>query len=217
MAKKGKGIIKMFDPERGFGFIGPEDGPDDIHFRAAVVEGSAERGLTVEYVATLGTKGQRATKVTIMDEPMKPLAEAQTGGRGGLPSNCVFSSFYLVSSETGERTLKPEIFFDAPKETAVLFTNANLTANALRMLFQGFRAFAGALNEKRMRFDKAKELFGNFYVEKVVRQNKRGMLPDIVVELFDSHKDVILSDEAEMKGFFRYLTNILCFFGDKVK
>ncbi|MGO9569895.1 MAG: cold-shock protein [Desulfomonilaceae bacterium] len=217
MAKKGKGTIKMFNPEKNFGFIRPEDGPDDIHFRGTVSDGTPREGLAVEYLANMGDRGLSATKVTILSGEVTGTAQTMPGVRGQLPAECVFATFYAISGTSGEKNLKPEIFFEAPKRAAALFKSANLSASALRMLFQGFRAFAGSLSEGRTSFDKAKEMFGNFYVEKVIRQNKRGMLPDEVVSLFDSHKDVILTDEAEMRGFLRYLTNILCYFGDKVK
>ena len=151
----------------------------------------------------------------------RPDSADRSGARpreGGAPppslaANLVFSSFY---GENGK--LHKTLFFDAPQQAAEAFQRArspDLTKTAFRMLYQGFQSFAGPLRDRRMDFDTAQERFGVFYGERVARQVQRGYLPPLVRELIDRHRDLILSSREEMLGFFRYLTNILCYFGDK--
>ncbi|MCR5349030.1 MAG: cold shock domain-containing protein [Bacilli bacterium] len=62
-----KGTVKMFDKEKGFGFIHGEDGKDYFfHYSAIVMDDykSAEKGEQVEFETEESTRGPRASKVT---------------------------------------------------------------------------------------------------------------------------------------------------------
>ena len=61
-----RGTVKWFNPEKGFGFISQEGGPDVfVHFSA--IEGAGYRNLEeneqVEFEVTQGPKGPNATNV----------------------------------------------------------------------------------------------------------------------------------------------------------
>jgi len=60
------GTVKWFNPDKGFGFITPEDGPDVfVHFSA--ITGTGFRNLDendkVEFEITSGPKGPNAANV----------------------------------------------------------------------------------------------------------------------------------------------------------
>jgi len=62
-----KGTVKMFDKEKGFGFIHGEDGKDYFfHYSAIVMDDfkTAEKGEAVEFETEESTRGPRACKVT---------------------------------------------------------------------------------------------------------------------------------------------------------
>jgi len=63
------GIVKWFNNKKGFGFITPEAGGDDVfvHFSAISMEGfkGLEEGQQVTYEVEQGDKGAQATNVQL--------------------------------------------------------------------------------------------------------------------------------------------------------
>ncbi|MDH4202847.1 MAG: cold-shock protein [Phycisphaerae bacterium] len=61
------GTVKWFDERKGFGFIIPEEGGDDlfVHHSSIVAEGfrTLKDGQKVEFEAAQGKKGLEATEV----------------------------------------------------------------------------------------------------------------------------------------------------------
>jgi len=209
-----KGYIKTYFEEKGFGFIVPDDGGGDIFFHKSVVRDRGyplQTGAPVEFQSGVDpkTRKTRASVVVILDVPgdveHPPISEP-----GDLPTECIFESFY---GDDGK--LQARLFYEAPQAAAKCFSEAGLKANQLRQLYQGLQAFVGPLSNGQISFEDAREKFGVFYVERVVRQAQRGMLPDVVRKLIDAHKELALKSREEMLGLSRYVTNILCYFGDK--
>ncbi len=62
------GIVKWFNSSKGYGFIAPDDGSDDlfIHHSEIKTEGyaSLDEGQKVQYEVGQGKKGPCATNVT---------------------------------------------------------------------------------------------------------------------------------------------------------
>ncbi|MEJ2361458.1 MAG: cold shock domain-containing protein CspD [Gammaproteobacteria bacterium] len=61
------GIVKWFSNSKGYGFISPEQGGDDIfaHFSAISMDGykTLKKGQKVEFECTQGPKGLHATEI----------------------------------------------------------------------------------------------------------------------------------------------------------
>lgn len=62
-----EGTVKWFNPDKGFGFIAPESGGDDlfVHFSAIQMDGfkTLEEGQRVSFTVTEGQKGPQASDV----------------------------------------------------------------------------------------------------------------------------------------------------------
>ncbi len=63
------GTVKWFSNAKGYGFIAPEKGGDDVfaHFSAIDMDGyrTLKQGQTVEFDVTEGPKGLQATNIKI--------------------------------------------------------------------------------------------------------------------------------------------------------
>ena len=64
-----KGTVKWFSPDKGYGFIAPDDGSEDLFVHHSEIQGTdsyktLQDGEPVEFVVGTGKKGPCATQVT---------------------------------------------------------------------------------------------------------------------------------------------------------
>lgn len=67
MTQTATGTVKWFNEAKGFGFVTPKDGGDDLFAHFNDIQGDGFKTLkdnqSVEFVATRGPKGMQATQI----------------------------------------------------------------------------------------------------------------------------------------------------------
>lgn len=65
-----QGVVKWFNQSKGFGFIKPDEGSQDVFVHYSDIQGDGFRSLSegdkVEFEVTDGDRGKKATNVTIV-------------------------------------------------------------------------------------------------------------------------------------------------------
>lgn len=64
------GTVKWFDSKKGYGFISPDDGSQDVfvHFSAIDAQGfrTLDEGQAVQFESEMGNKGPQAKMVSVV-------------------------------------------------------------------------------------------------------------------------------------------------------
>ncbi len=84
------GTVKWFNDAKGFGFIEPKEGGEDVfaHFSAIQMEGfrTLKQGGTVSFELVQGPKGQLAQNIQPVEAALEPPTDAVSATDAASPS-----------------------------------------------------------------------------------------------------------------------------------
>ena len=107
------GTVVRFDRVRGYGFVEPDGGGDDVFLHANDLEfekSDARAGVRVTFGVEAGERGQFATAVRLADEPGAPASGAQASHPR--PQTATDDDYYDVLSPVEFRHLVTELLLN---------------------------------------------------------------------------------------------------------
>ena len=112
-----RGIVKWFQPDKGYGFLEPEDGAADVFCHLSVVQASGHETLPQSAVvvceAVEGVRGLQASRILSVGPPVSGPVAARPAEIVDLPGTVKFYNpvrgFGFVSPDRGG----PEVFVHA--------------------------------------------------------------------------------------------------------
>lgn len=125
-----QGRVIRYDEVRGYGFVAPDEGGDDVFLHVNDLEFDKRKlvvGAVVEFDTEEGDRGPKASQVTLVSTPLAaPQAVAAPAPANG-------SSAFLGGGAAGPTIVLP----DTGAEDGDTVTNRQLTAEVTEMLLAG--------------------------------------------------------------------------------
>jgi CspA family cold shock protein len=130
------GRVLQFDEVRGFGFIAPDGGGEDVFLHASVYSGEPSElvpGKRLEFQVMAGDRGQKAFAVHPFQEQEKPAEQEADSGAVTAPR---------ASDDEGLCDVLSQVEFDRDVTELLLQESPSLTGGQLVQVRQGFSDFA---------------------------------------------------------------------------
>lgn len=140
-----KGRLLRFDAVRGYGFIAPEQGGEDVFLHASALHDDADRarpGMIVEFEAIAGEHGRKAVAARILHDAASPWAPEHKPSRPAARSRPVSTGDDDVDGELCEVVTEAEF----GREVADILITAvpAMTAAQIIQVRQRLAAYAQA-------------------------------------------------------------------------
>lgn len=140
-----QGIVVRFDDAKGYGFIAPDDGGDDVFVHANELSGrgtSVACGTRVEFGVLDGGRGLKAYDVRVLEQPAETAAEAPATGAS--PAAAGRATAGRAEGQSGDETC--EVFskseFTQLATELLLTSSPDLTAKQILGLRKALVTFA---------------------------------------------------------------------------
>jgi CRISPR type III-A-associated protein Csm2 len=221
-----EGTVKMYNAEKGFGFITWRAG-EDIYVHRSVVERANLETLTpgdrVSFVVQTRDGKTRADRLLRIGAGSQPpaartaSAPAVAPGRPNSQTDFRFGEGYLPAGyfeQKGDKHyLRPEVLDSAAIDVAKALGNAGMKSAQLRRFFSKARGIEAKLDRDR---DKDfQQIIADIYGFKrdVAYQVGRKIVPEQFREFINRNVDLAVTDQESFKqGFLQHFESVVAYF-----
>ncbi len=210
------GVVKHYDPERGFGFIARRGG-DDVFVHRSDVEraglASLNPGDRVSFTSRRTQRGWQAEHLAL---------EAATANLRRVPptrpsttTTFRFGPDYLpggyFEQKDGKCYLRPEVIDTTAIDVAKTLGNREMKSSQLRRFFNKARGIEAKLNRTND-FEAIKtDIYG--FKRDVAYQVGRKVVPDEFQQFINRNVELAVQDEKSFReGFLQHFESILAYF-----
>ena len=210
------GVVKHYDPEKGFGFIGRSRGEDVFVHRNDVARAGLSglnQGDRVSFTIKQTQRGWQADNLSVegAQSNQRPPAPA----RPNAATSFRFGPDYLAEgyfeAKNGKRYLRPEVIDTTAMDVAKVLGTRGMKSNQLRRFFNKARGIESKLTRDRD-FEAIKmDIYG--FKRDVAYQVGRKLVPDDFQQFINRNVELAVQDEESFrKGFLQHFESVLAYF-----
>jgi cold shock protein len=210
--KRQAGVVKRFDPDRGFGFIGRADA-EDVYVSQREVEraglGALKVGDQVSFVVARVPDGR------IRAERLARESAVAAPARPDTPTAFHFDADYLregyFERKDDKAYLRPAIVDSLAMDVAKALGSCEMKASQLRRFFNKARGIEARL-DRTNDFEAVKADIYRFKSD-VAYQVGRRLVPQEFQQFVDRNVELAVRDEQSFRqGFLQHFESVLAYF-----
>jgi CRISPR type III-A-associated protein Csm2 len=219
-----EGTVKMYNAEKGFGFITWRPGEDIYVHRSAVERANLEAlnpGDRVSFVVQVLGDKSRADRLMLMKAASgssaspPPPSQSAPPARQDTRTNFRFDENYLLKGyfdHKGDKNyLWPEVIDSAAIDAAKALGNAGMKSAQLRRFFGKARGIEAKLDRDGDFADIISDIFG--FKRDVAYQVGRKIVPEQFQQFINRNVELAVVDEESFrKGFLQHFESIVAYF-----
>jgi CRISPR type III-A-associated protein Csm2 len=211
-----EGTVKMYNAEKGFGFITWRAG-EDIYVHSSVVKRANLETLTVgdrvSFVVQQRDGKARADRLLRISSGSPPPAAAPA--RPSAQTDFRFDAGYLAAGyfrqEGEKRYLRPEVLDSAAINVAKALGNAGMKSAQLRRFFSKARGIEAKLDRDGDFQQILADIYG--FKRDVAYQVGRKIVPEQFREFINRNVDLAVIDQQSFKqGFLQHFESVVAYF-----
>ena len=219
-----EGTVKMYNAERGFGFIGRKQGEDVYVHQSAVKRAGLDtlsEGDHVSFTLRQTERGwqaenlQRSASAPTSNQARSSTSSAQMPSRPDTRTDFRFGPDYLrdgyFDEKDGKRYLHPAVIDSTAIDVAKALGNARMKSAQLRRFFAKARGIEATLDRDNNFQAIVADIYG--FKRDVAYQVGRRIVPEEFQQFINRNVELAVADEESFrKGFLQHFESVIAYF-----